>query len=69
MEPFQMMIATRWACLALFLLGLAGCGGQDDPATDPATAAARQVQVDRIEKLKQKSAQAKSGSLKPAAKP
>jgi hypothetical protein len=69
MEPFQMMIAMRWACLALLLIGFAGCGGQSDPAKDPAVAAARQVQEERIEKLKQKAAENKAGSRKPAAKP
>jgi hypothetical protein len=62
------MIAMRWACLALFLLGLAGCGGEYDPSKDPAAAPARQAQVERIEKLKQKAAAAaKAANRKPAA--
>ena len=64
------MIAMRWACLALFLVGLAGCGGEYDPAKDPAAAPALQAQVERIEKLKQKAAEAaaKTSNLKPGAK-
>ena len=61
------MIAMRWACLTLFVVGLAGCG-QYDPATDPAAAPARQAQVERIEKLKQKAAAAKAATGHPAAK-
>jgi hypothetical protein len=68
MEPFPNMIAMRWACLALFLLGLAGCGGEYDPSKDPAAAPARQAQVERIEKLKQKAAAAKAANRQPAAK-
>jgi hypothetical protein len=62
------MIAMRWACLAVFVLGLAGCGGEYDPAKDPAVAPAFQAQVERIEKLKQKAAEAKAASRKPGAK-
>jgi hypothetical protein len=69
MEPSQIMIAMRWACLALFLLGLAGCGGESDPSKDPAAAPALQRQVDRIEKLKQKAAAARAAGHQPAAKP
>jgi hypothetical protein len=70
MESLQIMIAMRWACLTFFVVGLAGCGGQYDPATDPAVAAARQAQVERIEKLKQKAAEAtaKTTNRKPGAK-
>ena len=70
MEPFQIMIAMRWACLSLFVVGLAGCGGQYDPAKDPAVAPAIQAQVERIEKLKQKAAEAaaKTTSRKHGAK-
>ena len=68
MEPFQIMIAMRWASLALFVLGLAGCGGEYDPAKDPAAAPALKAQVERIEKLKQKAAEAKSASRQPRAK-
>jgi hypothetical protein len=69
MEPYQIMIAMRWACLTLFVVGLAGCGGQYDPAKDPAAAPALQAQVDRIEKLKQKAAEAaaKTTNRKPGA--
>jgi hypothetical protein len=69
MELFQIMIAMRWACLTLFVVGLAGCG-QYNPATDPATAPARQAQVEKIEKLKQKAAEAaaKTTYRKPGAK-
>ena len=69
MEPFQIMIAMRWACLTLFVVGLAGCG-EYDPAKDPAAAPARQAQVERIEKLKQKAAEtnAKTSRFKPGAK-
>jgi len=62
------MIAMRWACLTLFVVGLAGCGGQYDPAKDPAAAPARQAMVERIEKLKQKAAEAKTANRKPGAK-
>jgi hypothetical protein len=70
MEPLQIMIAMRWACLTLFVVGLAGCGGQYDPAKDPAVAPAYQAQVERIEKLKQKAAEAaaKTTNRKPGAK-
>jgi hypothetical protein len=68
MEPFQIMITMRWACLTLFVVGLAGCRGEYDPAKDPA-APARQAQVERIEKLKQKAAEAaaKTTNRKPGA--
>jgi hypothetical protein len=66
MEPCEIMIAMRWACLALFFLGLAGCGGEYDPAKDPAAAPARKAQVERIEKLKQKAAEAKAASRRPS---
>jgi hypothetical protein len=62
------MIAMRWACLALFVLGLAGCGGEYDPAKDPAAAPALKAQEERIEKLKQKAAEAKAPSRQPRAK-
>jgi hypothetical protein len=65
MEPFQIMIAMQRACLTLFVVGLAGCGGQYDPAKDPAVAPARQAQVERIEKLKQKAAEAKAANSRP----
>ena len=63
------MIAMRWACLSLFVVGLTGCGGQYDPAKDPAVAPAYQAQVERIEKLKQKAAEAaaKTTNRKPRA--
>jgi hypothetical protein len=69
-EPFNIMIAMRWACLTFFVVGLAGCGGQYDPAKDPANAEARQAQEARIEKLKQKAAEAaaKKTNRKPGAK-
>jgi hypothetical protein len=62
------MIAMRWACLALFVL--AGCGGEYDPAKDPAAAPALKAQVERIEKLKQKAAEAaaKTTNRRPAPK-
>jgi hypothetical protein len=59
MEPFPTMIAMRWACLALFLLGLAGCGGDSDPRKDPAAAPALQRRADKIEQLKKAAAAAK----------
>jgi hypothetical protein len=59
------MIAMRWACLTLFVVGLAGCGGEYDPSKDPAVAPALQAQVERIEKLKQKAAEAKAASSRP----
>ena len=64
------MIAMRWACPSLFVVGLAGCGGQYDPAKDHAVAPAIQAQVERIEKLKQKAAEAaaKTTSRKHGAK-
>ena len=62
------MIAMRWAGLAVFLLGIAGCGGVSDPSKDPAAAPARQAQIERIEKLKQKAAAAKAATRPPAAK-
>jgi hypothetical protein len=68
MEPSPIMIAMRWACLAVFVLGLAGCGGGSDPSKDLAAAPALQRQVERIEKLKQKAAAAKSANRQPAAK-
>jgi len=58
------MIAMRWACLSLFVVGLAGCGGQYDPAKDPAVAPAYQAQIERIEKLKQKAAEAAAKTAK-----
>jgi hypothetical protein len=58
------MIAMRWACLALFVL--AGCGGEYDPAKDPAAAPALKAQVERIEKLKQKAAEAKAANRRPS---
>jgi hypothetical protein len=60
------MIAMRWACLALLLLGLAGCGGEYDPAKDPAVAPALKAQVERIEKLKQKAAADKAANRRPS---
>jgi len=69
MELFQIMIAMRWACLTLFVVGLAGCGGQYDPAKDPAAAPALQAQVERIEKLKQKAAEAKAAKSRPSGVP
>jgi hypothetical protein len=65
MEPFEIMIAMRWACLALFGLGLAGCG-ESDPSKDPAAAPAIQRQVARIEKLKQKAAADKAANRRPS---
>jgi hypothetical protein len=66
MEPCKIMIAMRWACLAPFFLGLAGCGGESDPSKDPAAAPALQRQVERIEKLKQKAAADKAANRRPS---
>ena len=51
------MISLRWACLALFLCGAVGCGSSD-PSKDPANAALIKQQVERIERLKAKAAEA-----------
>jgi hypothetical protein len=69
MEPFQIMIEMRWACLTLFVVVLAGCGGDGeyDPAKDPA-APARQAVFEKIEKLKQKAAEAAAKTTNRGAK-
>ncbi len=48
------MIALRWACLALFLSGLAGLSGcgPSDPSKDPAAAPAIKQRADQIEQYK-----------------
>ena len=49
------MKSLRWACLAIFLFNISGCG-QPDASTDPAGTANRQERADKIEQLKAKSA-------------
>ena len=51
------MIWLRWACLALFLCGAVGCGSSD-PSKDPAAAGLIKQQVERVERLKAKAAEA-----------
>jgi hypothetical protein len=53
------MISLRWACLALFLCvcGAVGCGSSD-PSKDPAAAVLIKQQVERVERLKAKAAEA-----------
>ena len=53
------MISLRWACLVLFLCvcGAVGCGSSD-PSKDPAAAVLIKQQVERVERLKAKAAEA-----------
>jgi len=57
------MTFRRWTCLALLLLGLAGCGqGSSDPSKDPTAGPAIQQRTERINRYKAEAA-------KPARRP